>query len=58
MHTFSGQIISPLKISLLKLDGTTNANEFLMKLVEDDRAKCKEKYPSLYGYYEYVRQSV
>lgn len=52
MHTFSGKSIPASKISLLKVNGYTKANDVLKYFIEQNPEKCKKEHPLLFKYYK------
>lgn len=52
MHTFSRKTIPTSKISVLKMNGSTKANDILKYLIEQNLGSCERKYPLLFEYYK------
>lgn len=55
MHTYSGKIISPKKISLLMIQSDYNANKILIKIIENNIDYIKRNCDFLYEYYIYIQ---
>lgn len=55
MHTYSGKIISPKKISLLMTQNDYNANRILVKIIENNMDYIKKNCDFLYEYYIYIK---
>ena len=53
MHTYSGKVINPKKISLLMDKKNYSANTILVKIIENTLDNIKYNYDFLYEYYIY-----
>lgn len=54
MHTYSGKVINPKKISLLMDKNNYCANTILTKIIENNIDYIKKNYDFLYEYYIYI----
>ncbi len=53
MHTFSNVIISPSKISLIKLDNSYNCLDILLWMIKNNKLDIKVLSPYLYEFLDY-----
>lgn len=56
MHTYSGKVINPKKISLLMDKKNYSANTILVKIIENNLDDIKYNYDFLYEYYIYIQK--
>ena len=52
-HTFSNVIISPSKISLIKLDNSYNCLDILLWMIKNNKLDIKVLSPYLYEFLDY-----
>ena len=56
MHTYSGKVITPQKISILMDKNNYCANTILTKIIENNIDYIKKNYDFLYEYYIYIQK--
>lgn len=54
MHTYSGKVIEPEKIHLLKIDDSYIASDILEYMRKNTEIKIKRDLPYLYGYFKWL----
>lgn len=54
MHTYSNKIIEAEKISLLRKNNNSNANDILINIIERNMKYIQDNHEFLYEYYVYV----
>lgn len=58
LQTYPNKVISPEKISLLKVNNSINSNDILIYIIERNIEYIKDNHEFLYEYYVYVKNTI